>query len=193
VRTVPGDYMRGGYWLVGPSDSTDGWKNWVATPVATALAFRCARRIAGSSARGSTRRRLVLRLHSNIAFFNPTRGTYLQTYYYYLRYGAGTTYNNGPLVAIGRTEMDMLKAEALDAAQPRGEAIPLINKTRIGKRQAAGRRRSTARRRRRLRAAEDDGRVRQLWDALATRSASRARASTAGRVLGRARLEHAAR
>ena len=132
VRAVPGDYMRGGYWLVGPSDSTDGWKNWVATPVANRVAFTMRtqdRRIHGAG--GPTTAGAYFNYSTNIAFFNPTRGTYLQTFYYYTRYGAGTTYNNGPLVAIGRTEMDLLKAEALVRLNRAAEAIPLINKTRV--------------------------------------------------------------
>jgi hypothetical protein len=132
VRTVPGDYMRGGYWLVGPADSTDGWKNWVATPVLNRVAFEMRtqdRRIIGAS--GPRAAGSYFAYDQNIAFFNPTRGTYLQTYYYYLRYGAGQSYQNGPLVAIGRTEMDMLKAEALVRLNRASEAIPLINKTRV--------------------------------------------------------------
>ncbi|MEP6492411.1 MAG: hypothetical protein ABJF01_07030 [bacterium] len=132
VRTVAGDYMRGGYWLVGPADSTDGWKNWVATPVANRVAFQMRsqdRRIIGAA--GPTAPGAYFAYDVNIAFFNPTRGTYLQTFYYYLRYGAGTTFNNGPLVAIGRTELDMLKAEALIRLNRATEAVPLINKTRV--------------------------------------------------------------
>lgn len=132
VRTVAGDYMRGGYWLVGPSDSTDGWKNWVATPVASRVAFQMRtkdRRIIGAAS--VTAPGTYFTYDANIAFFNPTRGTYLQTFYYYHRYGAGTTYNNGPLAAIGRSEMDLLKAEALVRLNRATEAIPLINKTRV--------------------------------------------------------------
>jgi hypothetical protein len=132
VRTVAGDYMRGGYWLVGPSDSTDGWKNWVATPVANRVAFQMRtkdRRIIGAAS--VTAPGTYFTYDANIAFFNPTRGTYLQTFYYYHRYGSGTTYNNGPLAAIGRTEMDLLKAEALVRLNRATEAIPLINKTRV--------------------------------------------------------------
>ena len=157
MRTVAGDYMRGGYWLVGRADSTDGWKNWVATPVANRVAFQMRsqdRRIIGAA--GPTAPGTYFAYDPNIAFFNPTRGTYLQTFYYYLRYGAGTTYNNGPLVAIGRTEMDLLKAEASMRLNRASEAIPLINKTRIGERQAAGRHDQRATRRRRLCAAKDD-------------------------------------
>lgn len=132
VRTVPGDYMRGGYWLVGPADSTDGWKNWVATPVANRLPFSMRtkdRRIIGAAS--PTASGTYFATSSTVSFFNPTRGTYLQTYYYFLRYGAGITWNNGPLVAIGRTELDMLKAEALIRLGRAAEAVPLINKTRL--------------------------------------------------------------
>ncbi|MEO7083815.1 MAG: hypothetical protein ABI442_20200 [Gemmatimonadaceae bacterium] len=131
VRTVAGDYMRGGYWLVGPADSTDGWKNWVATPVANRVAFQMRskdRRIIGAAS--VTAPGAYFTYDSNIAFFNPTRGTYLQTFYYYHRYGAGTTYNNGPLNAINRSEIDLLKAEALIRLNRAAEAVPIINKTR---------------------------------------------------------------
>jgi hypothetical protein len=132
VRTVPGDYMRGGYWLVGPSDSTNGWVNWVATPVANRLPFNMRtqdRRIIGAGST-STAAGAYFSYSSNVSWANVTRGTYLQTFYYYTRYGAGTSYNNGPLVAIGRTEMDMLKAEGLVRTGQAASAIALINKTR---------------------------------------------------------------
>ena len=176
----PGDYMRGGYWLVGPADSTDGWKNWVATPVANRVAFQMRtqdRRIIGAG--GPTTAGQYFAYNTNIAFFNPTRGTYLQTFYYYLRYGAGTTCNNGPLVAIGRTEMDMLKAEALDSSQSRGRSGSAHQQDARGERQAAGRSTSTVRptspdacrARRPARAAACGTRC-------ATRNESKARAST---------------
>ena len=132
VRTVKGDYMRPGNWLVGPADSTDGFKNWVATPVADRTPFQLVtkdRRIMGAA--GPTAPGTYMAYDPNVAFFNPTRGLYLRTFYYYLRYGAGVSWNNGPLVAISRTEMDMLKAEALIRLGRATEAIPLINKTRV--------------------------------------------------------------
>jgi hypothetical protein len=132
IRTVAGDYMRPSNWLVGPADSTDAWKNWVATPVANRVAFQLRtkdRRIVGAAS--ITAPGLYTTYNPNIAFYNPTRGTYLQSKYYYTRYGAGTSYQNGPLVAIGHTEMDMLEAEALIRLNRASEAIPLINKTRV--------------------------------------------------------------
>ena len=132
VRAVPATTCAVATGSSGQSDSTEGWKNWVATPVANRVAFHDAHAGSAHHRRGrSDDCRRLLQLQPNIAFFNPTRGTYLQTFYYYTRYGAGTTYNNGPLVAIGRTEMDMLKAEALVRLNRASEAIPLINKTRV--------------------------------------------------------------
>jgi len=132
VRTISGDYMRPGDWLVGPSDSTDGWKNWVATPVAVRMPFQLItkdRRVMGAA--GPTSPGTYFAYDPNVSWMNPTRGLYLRTFYYYHRYGTGTSYTNGPLVAIGRTEMDMLQAEALVRLNRATEAIPLINKTRV--------------------------------------------------------------
>jgi sulfane dehydrogenase subunit SoxC len=122
VRTVAGDYMRGGYWLVGPADSTEGWKNWVATPVANRVAFQMRsqdRRIIGSAgptapgtyfaydatSRSSTRRAARISKRSTIS-----------------AYGAGdvqqrTARRHRP------AEMDMLKAEALVRLNRATEAI----------------------------------------------------------------------
>jgi hypothetical protein len=132
VRTVAGDYMRPGGWMVGPSDSSDNWKNWVATPLANREAFQIRtkdRRITGAA--GPTSPGKYTSYDPNVSWVNATRGTYIRSFYYYTRYGAGTSYQNGPLVAIGRTEMDMLKAEALIRLNRASEALPLINKTRV--------------------------------------------------------------
>src|SRR6185503_15553496 len=54
--TIPSDYMRGSNWLIGPSDSLDGFKNWVATPAANREAFQVRtqdRRIQGTGVAGS--------------------------------------------------------------------------------------------------------------------------------------------
>ena len=195
VRTVAGDYMRGGYWLVGPSDSTDGWKNWVATPVANRVAFQMRtkdRRIIGAAS--VTAPGTYFTYDANIAFFNPTRGTYLQTFYYYHRYGAGTTYNNGPLAAIGRTEMDLLKAEALVRLNRATEALPLINKTRIANGKLPRDRHQRTTGRGRMRSDERRPARAALVGCAALREANRGRRRRrTGVVLGRARLEHARR
>ncbi|HEY4217932.1 MAG TPA: RagB/SusD family nutrient uptake outer membrane protein [Gemmatimonadaceae bacterium] len=132
VRTVAGDYMRPGDWLVGPSDSTDNWKNWVATPVASRQPFivtTADRRIMGSTGTASAGKYFTY--DPNVSWMNATRGLYLRTFYYYHRYGAGTSYNTGPLNAINLTELDMLRAEADIRLGHATDAVTLINKTRV--------------------------------------------------------------
>jgi hypothetical protein len=132
VRTIPGDYMRPGNWLVGPADSTDNWKNWVATPVANREAFQLRtkdRRIHGAATPTSPGKYTTY--DPNVSWVNPTRGTYNRSFYYYTRYGAGESYRNGPLIAVNRAELDLLKAEGLIRLNRAAEAVPLINKTRV--------------------------------------------------------------
>ena len=102
--------------------------------------------------------------------------------------------NNGPLVAIGRTEMDMLKAEALDPSQSRGRSGSAHQQDARRERQASDRRHQRTARCRRVRAAKDDRRVRQTVGRAALRKAHRRRGRRrSGRVLGRTRMEHARR
>jgi hypothetical protein len=131
ANAFPGDQQRASNWLVGPADSLDGFKNWVATPVAERNPFQLRtadRRIQGDAV-GS--KGTYFGYDPNVSWMNPTRGLYLRSFYYFYRFGAGTTWNNGPLVAITRTEMDLLKAEAAIRLGRADEAVPLINKTRI--------------------------------------------------------------
>jgi hypothetical protein len=68
--------------------------------------------------------------YSQATVFAATRGTYNQSFYAFFRFGTGTTWQSGPLVAILRSELDLLKAEALIRLNRAAEALPLINKTR---------------------------------------------------------------
>ena len=68
---------------------------------------------------------------SRISFYSAARGLYNASFYAFYRYGTGTSYESGPLVAITRTELDLLKAEALVRLNRAAEAIPLINKRRV--------------------------------------------------------------
>ena len=207
VRAIRGDYMRPSNWIVGPADSSEGWKNWVATPVLDRQPFEVIskdRRIEGVAVRnatlGSTDSSYTRASGSFIAdgfvvgqrvvasgfvapnpttnpntngestvsrvtdteltvsrelgpqapvsgrslrtpglyvdyepttFGNANRGTHLRSFYYFYRYGAGTTHNNGPIVTISIEEMNLLKAEALIRLNRANEAIPLINATRV--------------------------------------------------------------
>jgi hypothetical protein len=133
LRTViPSDFMRGNGWLIGPSDSTDAFKNWVALPVSQRTAFQVRtkdRRIQGPTGVGSKGK--YFGYDANISFYSAARGLYNASYYAFYHYGTGTSYQNGPLVALTRTELDLLKAEALIRLNRAAEAIPLINKSRV--------------------------------------------------------------
>jgi hypothetical protein len=132
VRTgPPSDYGRPSYWLLGPADSTQGFVNWAATPVANRVAFQIRtkdRRIqaAGGPAVAGT---YVGYNANNI--FAVSRGSYRFSHYYYKRNGTGTTWQTGAQPAITVTEMNLLKAEALIRLNRAAEAVPLINLSRV--------------------------------------------------------------
>jgi hypothetical protein len=132
LRTTgrPSDFGRPSYWLIGPADSTNGFVNWVATPVENRQPFQLRtkdRRIQGAGG-PATLGRYVGFNQNNI--FAASRGTYRFSWYYFLRYGTGNTWQNGAQPAMLVSEMDLLKAEALIRLSRADEAVPLINKTR---------------------------------------------------------------
>lgn len=131
ANNFPGDQQRASNWLVGPADSLDGFKNWVATPVAEREPFQLVtkdRRIQGDTV-GSPG--TYFGYDPNVSWMNPTRGLYLRSFYYFHRYGTGTSWENGPLVAVTVTEMNLIKAEALIRLGRADEAVPLINASRV--------------------------------------------------------------
>ncbi len=133
LRTAgrPSDFGRPSYWLIGPADSTDGWKNWVATPNDNRVAFQMRtkdRRIQGTT--GPTSIGKYMGYNKN-DIFRADRGTYRFSHYYYKRNGTDLTYQTGTQVAMTVTEMDLLKAEALIRLGRAAEAVPLINKSRV--------------------------------------------------------------
>ena len=69
--------------------------------------------------------------HDEVAFFNPGRGTYLRSFYFYHRWGRGTSWESGPIPIVTVTEMNLLKAEALIRLGRAAEAVPIINQTRV--------------------------------------------------------------
>ncbi|HEY9229264.1 MAG TPA: hypothetical protein VIP11_21635 [Gemmatimonadaceae bacterium] len=130
-NSFPGDQQRASNWLIGPSDSLDGFKNWVATPVANRNPFQVQtadRRIQGPTV-GSAG--AYFGYEANVSWMNPTRGLYLRSFYYFKRFGTGTTWQSGPLMALTRTELNLIKAEALIRLNRAAEAVPLINATRV--------------------------------------------------------------
>ena len=133
LRTAgrPSDFGRPSYWLVGPADSTNGWKNWVATPNDQRQPFQIVtkdRRIQGNSGPSSPGKYIGYNKNN---IFAADRGTYRWSHYYYLRAGTGLTWQTGEEVAMTVTEMDLLKAEALINLGRASEAVPLINKSRV--------------------------------------------------------------
>lgn len=133
TSTRPSDFGRPSYWLLGPADSTNGWVNWVATPVASRMAFQIRtqdRRIQGAGGPATPGTYVGYNLNN---IFDPSRGTYRFSHYYFHRYGTGTSWQTGPNPAMLVAEMDLLKAEALIRLNRAAEAVPLINKTRQAK------------------------------------------------------------
>ena len=127
----PSDYGRPSYWVLGPADSTQGFVNWAAKPVATRTPFQITtkdRRI--QSATGPASAGTYVGYSAN-NIFDPTRGTYRWSHYYYRRNGTTTTWQTGAQPAVTVTEMNLLKAEALIRLNRAAEAVPLINLTRI--------------------------------------------------------------
>ena len=133
LRTAgrPSDFGRPAYWLIGPADSTNGFINWVATPTANRLGFQLRtkdRRIQGTGGPATPGKYVG---YNQNDIFTASRGTYRFSHYYFLRFGTGTSWQNGPQPAMTVTEMDLLKAEALIRLNRAAEAVPLINKSRV--------------------------------------------------------------
>jgi hypothetical protein len=131
VRTgPPSDFGRPSYWVLGPADSTNGFVNWVNTPVANRMPFQIRtkdRRIQAAS--GPTAAGTYVGYNaSNI--FAVGRGTYRFSHYFFRRFGTGSSWQTGPQPELTVAEMNLLKAEALIRLNRANEAVPLINRTR---------------------------------------------------------------
>jgi hypothetical protein len=132
LRTAgrPSDFGRPSYWLLGPADSTQGFVNWVATPVNNRVAFQMRtrdRRIQGAGGPATPGLYVGYNLNN---IFDPSRGTYRFSHYYFHRFGTSDTWTNGPQPALTVTEMNLIKAEALIRLGRAPEAVPLINLSR---------------------------------------------------------------
>ena len=133
VRTAsrPSDFGRPSYDLLGPADSSNGYINWKGTPLTSRAAFQIRtkdRRIQGDAGPASAGSYVGYNLNN---IFDPSRGTYRFSHYFYKRFGTGTSWQTGPQVAMAVSEMDLLKAEGLIRLGRAAEAVPLINKTRV--------------------------------------------------------------
>lgn len=140
--TTPGDFMRVDYRLVGPADQGSGFINWYAKPWAQRAPFRMTtvrdRRIDGLTTRPATCQRapssascgLYMGYHGSTVF-NIDRGLGQRSFYFFHRYGQGTSWQSGPIPVVNVAEMDLLKAEGLIRLNRADEAVPLINKYRV--------------------------------------------------------------
>lgn len=70
--------------------------------------------------------------------FQVARGTYRFSWYYFLRFGTGLSWQSGPQPAMTVAEMQLLKAEGLIRLGRASEAVPLINQTRVANGQLPG-------------------------------------------------------
>lgn len=132
VRTAsrPSDFGRPSYWLVGPADSTNGFVNWVATPLQNRVAFQLRtqdRRIQGTTGPASPGLYAGYNLNN---IFAASRGTYRYSWYFFRRYGLGTSWQDSPMPAMLVSEMNLLRAEAYIRTNQATLALPLINATR---------------------------------------------------------------
>jgi hypothetical protein len=127
----PSDFGRPSPMLYGPADSSEAFRNWLATPLAERVPFQIDtrdRRIQGAAGPTSPGKYMGFS-EANIG--TASRGTWRRSWYYYHRFGTGTTYQEGPQLTLSVAEMDLLKAEALIRLGRAPEAVPLINKTRV--------------------------------------------------------------
>jgi hypothetical protein len=133
VRNIarPSDFGRPGYWLIGPADSTDGFVNWVNTPLADRVAFQMVtkdRRIQGDDNPATPGSYMGYNLNN---IFAASRGTWRYSWYYFRRFGTGTSWQDSPVPAMLVSEMNLLKAEGLIRTNQAASAVPLINATRV--------------------------------------------------------------
>jgi hypothetical protein len=131
VRARPGDHARVDYYAVGPGDISGGFQTWHATPSANRQPFQMDtpdRRTQGAAGRSALGTYFGYNRNS---IWAADRGTHRWSWYYFLRSGAGDSYYTGPQPTMTRTEMDLLKAEALIRLGRASEAVPLINLSRV--------------------------------------------------------------
>jgi hypothetical protein len=139
--TTPGDFMRVDYRLVGPADQGAGFINWYAMPWAQRVPFRMTtvqdRRIDGLATRPTTCQQAPASAscglymgHHNSTVFAVDRGLGQRSFYFFHRYGQGTSYQSGPIPLVNLAEMELLKAEGLIRLNRAGEAVDIINRYR---------------------------------------------------------------
>ncbi|MEJ7810026.1 MAG: hypothetical protein WKG32_06350 [Gemmatimonadaceae bacterium] len=128
----PGDFARADYMLVGPADSTNGFLNWLAKPVAERVVFQLVSKDRRIHPAGNPAGRGRYFGYTTSNRFDASRGTYHMSRYFFHRLGEGTdSWRIGPQLDMTTVEMDLLKAEALIRLGRSAEAVVLINKSRV--------------------------------------------------------------
>lgn len=127
----PGDFARVDYFLVGVADTSGRFQQWVNASLDARNPFQVAtpdRRVhaAGNAAGQGT----YVGYDAN-TIFALDRGVYQRSYYWYHRLGRGTSYQDGPQLAITRTELDLLQAEGYIRTGNAQAAVALINTSRV--------------------------------------------------------------
>jgi hypothetical protein len=131
VRARPSDHVRPDYMAMGPADTSGAFQTWFSTPSADRMPFQIVtpdRRIHGEEGPDSEGKYVGYDVNT---IWPEGRGTYRWSYYYFHRDGLGDSWHVGPQVTMSRTEMDLLKAEALIRLGRADEAVPLVNLTRV--------------------------------------------------------------
>jgi hypothetical protein len=131
VRTNPSDHVRPDYRALGPADTAGGYQVWANTPSANRVPFQIRTPDRRIHAPGTPAVRGLYFGYNTATIWALDRGTYRRSFYFYHRDGIGDSWYVGPQVTMSRTEMDLLKAEALIRLNRAEEAVPLINKTRV--------------------------------------------------------------
>jgi hypothetical protein len=130
VRTNPSDHVRPSLMALGPADTSGAFQRWVNAPPAQRDTFAIRtpdRRIHGAT---FTQPGLYFGRHRT-TIWPADRGRYRWSHYFFHRSGLGDSWHTGLQVTISRTEMNLLKAEALIRLNRAPEAVPLVNLTRV--------------------------------------------------------------
>lgn len=133
VRTAsrPSDFGRPSYWLVGPADSTNGFINWVNTPLTSRVGFQMRTRDRRIQGDGNPATQGSYIGYNRNDIFAASRGTWRYSWYFFRRYGTGTSWQDAQVPAMLVSEMNLLKAEGLIRTNQAAAAVPLINLTRV--------------------------------------------------------------
>ena len=133
---VSASWGRADYKLIGPSDKSSGYKDWLETPVADRAAFSIDtddKRITGELDSDGKQTQGLYAKNEYRTRLIASRGTYHQTNYVFNRtrdyaVDAGL---QGPMHDMTQSELDLLQAEAALRAGDASTAATLINKTRL--------------------------------------------------------------